>query len=223
MSLQLQQVVKTYPLGRSEVHALRGIDLHVEDGDFATLAGPSGCGKTTLLNLIGCMDTPTSGRIIFDGQDITQFSDRLLTKFRREKLGFIFQSFNLISVLSCQQNIEFPLLLRGGLSTKQRNLKVGELLEKVGLKQQARQRANELSGGQRQRVAIARALVTTPRIILADEPTANLDSANGTNIISLMQEINAKEKTTFIFSSHDPSIIQHAKRVIKLRDGMIES
>ncbi len=223
MSLQLHKVVKTYPLGRSEVHALRGIDLNIEDGDFTTLAGPSGCGKTTLLNLIGCMDTPTSGSVIFDGQDITKLSDRLLTKFRREKLGFIFQSFNLISVLSCQQNIEFPLLLRGGLSTKERNLRVGELIERVGLKQQAQQRANELSGGQRQRVAIARALVTTPRIILADEPTANLDSENGTNIISLMQEINAKEKTTFIFSSHDPSIIQHARRIIKLHDGMIES
>lgn len=221
MSVYIHQVTKTYPLGTSEVKALKGIDLKIEDGEFTTIAGPSGCGKTTLLNLIGCMDIPTSGSVKIDGQEISQLSDAALTRLRREKLGFIFQSFNLIPVLSCEQNVEFPLLLKGGLSSAERLQRVHELLEKVGLTAQAKQRANALSGGQRQRVAIARALVTRPRIVLADEPTANLDSENGQKIVSLMREINEKEQTTFIFSSHDPSIIEHARRVIRLKDGLI--
>ena len=222
MSLVIQQVTKVYPLGSSQVMALKGIDLRIEDGEFTTIAGPSGCGKSTLLNMIGCMDIPSSGSVIIDGQEISSLKDSELTRLRREKLGFIFQSFNLIPVLSCEQNIEFPLLLKGGMTSKERQLRVAALIERVGLKEQAKQRAHALSGGQRQRVAIARALVTSPRIVLADEPTANLDSANGQNIISLMREINEKEKTTFIFSSHDPHIIALARRVIQLKDGKVD-
>ena len=221
MSVHLINVTKTYPLGSSEVHALKGINLHIEEGEFTTVAGPSGSGKTTLLNLIGCMDVPTTGSVTVDGVEISALNDRELTKLRREKLGFIFQSFNLIPVLTCEQNVEFPLLLKNSLTTKERKLRVSALLERVGLARQATQRANALSGGQRQRVAIARALVTSPRIVFADEPTANLDSANGENIIALMREINEREKTTFIFSSHDPAVIKYARRVIRLKDGSI--
>ena len=221
MPVKLENVTKIYPLGSSEVRALKGINLFIDDGEFTTVAGPSGCGKTTLLNLIGCMDVPTSGSVSVDGVEISTLKDRQLTRLRREKLGFIFQSFNLIPVLTCEQNIEFPLLLKDNLSAKERKHRVDELLEHVGLKQQAKQRANALSGGQRQRVAIARALVTRPRIVFADEPTANLDSENGERIIALMREINEQEKTTFIFSSHDPSVINYARRVIRLKDGLI--
>lgn len=221
MSVKLENVTKIYPLGSSEVRALKGINLFIEDGEFTTVAGPSGCGKTTLLNLIGCMDVPTSGTVTVDGVEISTLNDRQLTNLRREKLGFIFQSFNLIPVLTCEQNIEFPLLLKDGLNAKERKQRVDELLERVGLQQQATQRANALSGGQRQRVAIARALVTRPRIVFADEPTANLDSENGERIIALMREINEKEKTTFIFSSHDPNVIKYARRVIRLKDGLV--
>lgn len=221
MSVKLENVTKTYPLGTSEVKALKGINLFIDDGEFTTVAGPSGCGKTTLLNLIGCMDVPTSGTVHVDGVEISTLNDRQLTRLRREKLGFIFQSFNLIPVLTCEQNIEFPLLLKDGMSAKERKDRVHELLERVGLENQAKQRANALSGGQRQRVAIARALITRPRIVFADEPTANLDSANGDRIITLMKEINEKEKTTFIFSSHDPNVINYARRVIRLKDGLI--
>ncbi|MBP6217075.1 MAG: ABC transporter ATP-binding protein [Oligoflexales bacterium] len=221
MPVVLKNVTKVYPLGDAQVEALKGIDLSIEDGEFTTIAGPSGCGKSTLLNLIGCMDTPSSGSVSIDSQEISTMKDRELTRLRREKLGFVFQSFNLIPVLTCEQNVEFPLLLKGGMSGEDRRRRVQELLEKVGLLPQAKQRANALSGGQRQRVAIARALVTKPRIVLADEPTANLDSENGERIISLMREINQNEKTTFIFSSHDPSIISLARRVIRLKDGLV--
>lgn len=223
MSVHLRNVTKTYPLGDSEVHALNGIDLTIGEGEFVTVAGPSGCGKTTLLNLIGCMDVPSSGSVRIDDREISLLSDRELTRLRRENLGFIFQNFNLIPVLTCEQNVEFPLLLKGRISARERMRRVHELLEKVGLAKQAKQRANALSGGQRQRVAVARALVTQPRIVLADEPTANLDSENGQKIISLMRDINENGKTTFIFSSHDPSIITLARRVIRLKDGLIAS
>ncbi len=223
MPVKLENVTKVYPLGTSEVRALKGINLFIDDGEFTTIAGPSGCGKTTLLNLIGCMDVPTSGTVTVDGVEISTLSDRKLTLLRREKLGFIFQSFNLIPVLSCEQNVEFPLLLKNTMTAKERMMRVHELLERVGLSEQAKQRANALSGGQRQRVAIARALVTKPRIVFADEPTANLDSVNGERIVTLMREINEKEKTTFLFSSHDPSVINYARRVIRLKDGLVAS
>lgn len=220
-AIRIESVSKVYPLGKTEVRALKNINLNIEEGEFTTIAGPSGCGKSTMLNLIGCMDTPTSGEVYIENQPISKLSDKDLTRLRLEKLGFIFQSFNLIPVLTVYQNIEFPLLIHGGFTPKDRARIIGELIEEVGLKDQARQKSNELSGGQRQRVAIARALVTNPRIVLADEPTANLDSATGEKIINLMKEINKTHKTTFIFSTHDPQVMQHASRVVRLKDGEV--
>jgi putative ABC transport system ATP-binding protein len=221
MSVRIVQVSKVYPLGKTEVRALTGIDLEIAAGEFTTIAGPSGCGKSTLLKLIGCMDTPTSGEVYIDDQPISQLSDRELTRLRLEKLGFIFQSFNLIPVLTVYQNIEFPLLIQGRHTAKERAARVDSLIDEVGLVAQRGQRANELSGGQRQRVAIARALVTAPRIVLADEPTANLDSTTGERIIDLMKDINQSHKTTFIFSTHDPQVMIHARRIIRLKDGAV--
>jgi putative ABC transport system ATP-binding protein len=220
-AIRIESVSKVYPLGKTEVRALKNINLNIEEGEFTTIAGPSGCGKSTMLNLIGCMDTPTSGEVYIENQPISRLSDKELTRLRLEKLGFIFQSFNLIPVLTVYQNIEFPLLIHGGYAPKDRARIISELIEEVGLKDQARQKSNELSGGQRQRVAIARALVTNPRIVLADEPTANLDSATGEKIINLMKEINSTHKTTFIFSTHDPQVMKHASRVVRLKDGEV--
>jgi len=220
-AIRIESVSKVYPLGKTEVRALKNINLSIDEGEFTTIAGPSGCGKSTMLNLIGCMDTPTSGEVYIENQPISKLSDKDLTRLRLEKLGFIFQSFNLIPVLTVYQNIEFPLLIHGGFSPKDRTRIIDELIEEVGLKDQARQKSNELSGGQRQRVAIARALVTSPRIVLADEPTANLDSATGEKIINLMKHINSTHKTTFIFSTHDPQVMKHASRVVRLKDGEV--
>ncbi|HEY0840179.1 MAG TPA: ABC transporter ATP-binding protein [Vulgatibacter sp.] len=219
--VEIVNVVKEYPLGKLKVRALHDVSLDIQRGEFAAIAAPSGAGKTTLLNLIGCVDTPTSGVVRIDGQSTSELNDGGLTNLRLHKLGFIFQSFNLIAVLDVYQNVEFPLLLQGGLSRKERDARVRDVIEKVGLTPQLRQRPNELSGGQRQRVAIARALVTRPAIVLADEPTANLDSTTGTNIIELMRQINHAEKTTFIFSTHDPKVMDRADRVVKMADGRI--
>jgi len=219
--VELENVVKDYPLGKTVVHALRGVNLRIEPGDFMAIAGPSGSGKTTLLNLVGCVDVATSGEVRVGGQSTGKLSDRKLTALRLHKLGFIFQSFNLINVLDLYQNVEFPLLLKGGTTKAERKRRVQELVERVGLSDQMRQRPNELSGGQRQRVAIARALVTDPAIVLADEPTANLDSATGQSIIELMHELNQSRNTTFIFSTHDPMVIDEAQRHVKIKDGLI--
>lgn len=218
-AVKVSGVSKIYPLGKTEVRALNDVSLAIEAGEFTTIAGPSGCGKSTLLNLIGCMDMPTTGDVVVDGQGTTKLSDKELTKLRLEKLGFIFQSFNLIPVLTVFQNIEFPLLIQGKLGKVERQARVEALIQEVGLQDQRHQKSNELSGGQRQRVAIARALVTNPKIVLADEPTANLDSATGERIINLMKSINQTHKTTFIFSTHDPQVMKHASRVIRLKDG----
>ena len=219
--VELKQVTKDYPLGKTVVRALQGVDLAIGRGEFTAIAGPSGSGKTTLLNLVGCVDVATSGTVVVAGQSTGALGDRALTDLRLHKLGFIFQTFNLVQVLSVFQNVEFPLLLQGGLSTGQRNKRVAEIVDKVGLTAQLRQRPNELSGGQRQRVAIARALVTRPEIVLADEPTANLDSVTGQNIIDLMKQMNSEEHTTFIFSTHDNRVMEHADRIVKLADGRI--
>ncbi|MFY7927977.1 MAG: ABC transporter ATP-binding protein [Oligoflexus sp.] len=221
IAVRIEQVSKIYPLGKTSVQALKEISLTIASGEFTTIAGPSGCGKSTLLNLIGCMDTPSTGEVLIEDQPISRLSDRELTRLRLNKLGFIFQSFNLIPVLTVFQNIEFPLLIQGGLTAKERAGKIEALMEEVGLKDQAKQKSNELSGGQRQRVAIARALVTNPRIVLADEPTANLDSATGERIIKLMKDINKTHQTTFIFSTHDPQVMQQASRIIRLKDGAV--
>jgi putative ABC transport system ATP-binding protein len=220
--VELRQVEKDYPLGNLTVRAVRGVDLMFEAGEFAVIAGPSGSGKTTLLNLIGCVDIPTRGEVFVDGQNTGELNDRGLTQLRLHNLGFIFQTFNLISVLNVFQNVEFPLLLKGGLARAERQARVHDIVERVGLTEQMIQRPNELSGGQRQRVAVARALVSRPKIVLADEPTANLDSETGDRIIALMNELNEEDGTTFIFSTHDPHVMQHAKRIIKLADGRIE-
>jgi len=219
--VSLENVSKDYMLGKTVVPALRDVTLAVDRGEFLSIAGPSGSGKTTLLNLIGCVDTPTAGRVVVGDQDTSTLSERALTELRLRTLGFIFQSFNLVSVLSVFQNVEFPLLLQGGLSKKERAARVLGLLEAVGISDYARHRPNELSGGQRQRVAIARALVTRPAIVLADEPTANLDSATGENIIDLMKEMNRKDGTTFIFSTHDPKVMAHASAIVRIADGRL--
>lgn len=221
MSVVLKNVVKDYALGASMVRALHGINLTIEEGEFTTIAGPSGCGKSTLLNLIGCMDVANEGTVAIDGKITNALSDKEQTQLRLDTLGFIFQSFNLVPVLSVFQNVELPLLLKGGLSKVERQQHVHQLLEEVGLSSKAKNRSHELSGGQRQRVAIARALVTKPKIVLADEPTANLDSETGQNIIELMRKLNSTQKTTFIFSSHDPKVIEHARRIVRLQDGRV--
>lgn len=219
--VELKQVVKDYPLGKTVVRAVQGVDLTIDKGEFTSIAGPSGSGKTTLLNLIGCVDVPTTGIVRVAGQSTRDLNDHALTELRLHKLGFIFQTFNLIQVLSVYQNVEFPLLLQGGLSTAERKKRVEEIIDRVGLRQQMGQRPNELSGGQRQRVAIARALVTRPQIVLADEPTANLDSVTGQNIIDLMKLINGELRTTFIFSTHDQKVMEHADRIIRVADGRL--
>jgi putative ABC transport system ATP-binding protein len=221
--IQLLNVTKDYFLGSVRVPALKGISLTIEPGEFTVIAGPSGSGKTTILNLIGCVDTATSGDVIIAGKKTSELNDRELTALRLDTLGFIFQSFNLIPVLDVYDNIEFPLLLKKNLSKKEKKERVEYFIERVGLSGHLRHRPSELSGGQRQRVAIARALVTKPQIVLADEPTANLDSKTGQNIIDLMKEINTSEKTTFIFSTHDHSIMNQARRIIRLHDGVIET
>ena len=219
--VSIVNVKKEYILGKTVVSALQDVSLKVAPGEFISIAGPSGSGKTTLLNLIGCVDTATAGQVLIDGHDTRHLSDRRLTDLRLNTLGFIFQSFNLVAVLSVFQNVEFPLLLQNKLTQAQRKARVDELLEKVGLSSHARHRPNELSGGQRQRVAVARALVTRPKIVLADEPTANLDSKTGENIIDLMKEMNSIEKTTFIFSTHDAKVMAHADSIVRLADGRI--
>ncbi|MBI5509448.1 MAG: ABC transporter ATP-binding protein [Deltaproteobacteria bacterium] len=220
--VSLSNVAKDYPLGKTVVRALRGVSLAIEKGEFVAIAGPSGSGKTTLLNLIGCVDVPSSGEVTIDGRSTSALHDRELTNLRLHSLGFIFQTFNLVAVLNLYQNVEFPLLLKGHHTAAERKKKVEAMIDKVGLTPQIGQRPNELSGGQRQRVAIARALVTEPKIVLADEPTANLDSVTGQNIIDLMKALNDTLTTTFIFSTHDQRVISHARRVIRLVDGVVE-
>jgi putative ABC transport system ATP-binding protein len=217
----VRNVVKEYRLGQVVVPALRNVSLEVNAGEFLSIAGPSGSGKTTLLNLIGGVDTPTSGTVEVSGRDTSRLSERALTSLRLHHLGFIFQSFNLVNVLTVFQNVEFPMLLQGKHSSKERRARVMGLLEQVGIAEYAKHRPNELSGGQRQRVAVARALVTQPQIVLADEPTANLDSVTGQNIIDLMREMNRKAGTTFIFSTHDPKVMAHASALVRLADGKI--
>jgi len=220
--VELNDVVKTYPLGKTEVHAVNGISFYIEKGDFISIAGPSGSGKSTILNLIGCIDTPTSGQVLIGGTDTATLNDKEITSLRHQVIGFIFQSFNLIPVLNVYENIEFPLLIgKNGMSKKEKDEWIRYLIDEVDLDQWTMHKPNELSGGQRQRVAIARALVTKPDIVLADEPTANLDSATGENIISLMKRMNTELSTTFIFSTHDMMIVEIADHVIKLKDGLI--
>ena len=221
--IELKGVKKDYPLGATTVHAVRGVDLSIEEGDFISIIGPSGSGKTTLLNIIGCIDHATAGSVKIHGDDVTTYTDKRLTDLRLHTIGFIFQTFNLIPVLSTRENVEFPLLLmkKENLSRREIRSRAEKLIEEVGLKDQINQKPFELSGGQRQRVAIARALVTRPAIVLADEPTANLDSETGDMILQQMKMLNELEKTTFIFSTHDPDILKYAHGVVKIKDGLM--
>jgi len=220
--VSIQNATKDYHLGKVVVPALRGVSLEVSQGEFLSIAGPSGSGKTTLLNLIGCVDTATTGRVEVAGRDTAKLSERDLTRLRLNTIGFIFQSFNLVGVLDVYRNIELPLLLQHTLTAVERSKRVLALLERVGLLEHAKHRPNELSGGQRQRVAIARALVTRPVLVLADEPTANLDSVTGEHILDLMKELNRTEKTTFIFSTHDARVMAHASSLVRLADGKLD-
>lgn len=219
--IEIKGLKKEYALGTTAVHALRGIDLDIEKGDFLSIVGPSGSGKTTLLNIIGCIDFATSGSVRVGGREITSLSDRQITDLRLHKIGFIFQTFNLIPVLNAVENVEFPLLLMNHRTRAEIRKRSKQLLDAVGLADYKNHRPAELSGGQRQRVAIARALVTGPDIVLADEPTANLDSVTGASILDAMRDMNGRDHTTFIFSTHDANVLRYARKVIKIKDGLI--
>ncbi|MBL8935849.1 MAG: ABC transporter ATP-binding protein [Archangium sp.] len=220
--IELSGIKKSYQLGMTEVVALRGVDLFIDVGEFTVVTGPSGSGKTTLLNIIGCLDRASGGKYVLDGIDVSNKDFDDLADVRNQKIGFIFQNFNLIPVLNVAENIEFPCAVRqnpeeaGALRAR-----VEKLAEAVGLKEYLHHKPDELSGGQRQRVAIARALITTPRLVLADEPTANLDSKTSEQIIDLMLELNRNQGVTFLFSTHDPRVVQHARRALQIRDGQM--
>jgi len=221
--LELNKVKKIYQQGKIEVPALRGVDLEVEEGEFTTIFGPSGSGKTTLLNMIGCLDTPTEGEIRLNDKKVSDLSRKALAMIRRFNIGFVFQSYNLIPVLTAYENVEFAIRLTDNTSESQMKEKVLKILEEVGLKGLESRRPNELSGGEKQRVAIARALVKKPKLILADEPTANLDSETAADVVKIMVKMNKELGTTFIFSTHDPMVMEYARRYINLKDGMISA
>ncbi|MBN1576847.1 MAG: ABC transporter ATP-binding protein [Chitinispirillaceae bacterium] len=219
--IEIRNLKKNYALGKTTVYALRGIDLAIEKGDLISIVGPSGSGKTTLLNVIGCIDNATEGSVKVSDREITKLNDRQITDMRLHHIGFIFQTFNLIPVLNALENVEFPLLLMKKQSKNEIRKRAEKLIDEVGLRDYLKHRPAELSGGQRQRVAIARALVTNPDIVLADEPTANLDSVTGEQILNLMKDMNRIEQTTFIFSTHDANVLKYANSVVKIRDGLI--
>ena len=221
--LELKDVKKIYQQGKIKVPALRGVDLNVEEGEFTTIFGPSGSGKTTLLNMIGCLDTPTEGEIRLNDKKVSDLSRKALAMTRRHNIGFVFQSYNLIPVLTAYENVEFAIRLIDHTSALQIKEKVLKILEEVGLKGFENRRPNELSGGEKQRVAIARALVKEPKLVLADEPTANLDSENAAGVVDIMRKMNKELNTTFIFSTHDPMVMKYARRLINLKDGMISA
>jgi putative ABC transport system ATP-binding protein len=204
------------------VSALNEASVHVQAGEFLAISGPSGSGKTTLLNLIGCIDQPTSGRVLVDGVDTSKLSPGRMALLRREKIGFVFQTFNLIPVFTAAENVEFPLLI-GGMSGRERSERVAEALDAVGLTARAGHRPDLLSGGERQRVAVARAIVHHPALVMADEPTANLDTYNATQLIDLMHGLNSRLGLTFIFSTHDARLLEHTDRIVRLCDGGIQS
>lgn len=211
---------KTYKDQTSEVHAVDNVNISIAEGEFTAIVGPSGSGKTTLLNLIGGLDTPTSGHLFIDGQDISRLKPKEMVDFRLHHIGFVFQSFNLIPVLSAKENVAFVMELQGR-KKGERDTRAQELLEAVGLGDRANSRPSKLSGGQQQRVAVARALASKPKFILADEPTANLDSKSAENLLDMMEKLNQKENVTFVFSTHDPRIMAKARRIITLEDGKI--
>jgi putative ABC transport system ATP-binding protein len=217
---KIENVTRTFKIGKVETHALRGVSLSIESGEFTALVGPSGSGKTTLLQLIGCLDQPTSGQVYVNGKDVSKLNRNQRADMRRGTIGFIFQFFALIPTLTAYENVELPLLLVGQNGVNRRE-RVMHLLESVDLIDRAHHRPDQLSGGQQQRVAIARALATKPALILADEPTANLDTVNGHQVMETMTRLNQETGVTFIFATHDPRVIQYARRVITLQDGLV--
>jgi putative ABC transport system ATP-binding protein len=220
--VSVEQVTRKFPLDHSAVIALDQVSLCIDRGEFLAISGPSGSGKSTLLNLIGCIDKPTSGRILIDGIDSSRLSPSQTSLVRREKIGFVFQTFNLIPVFTAGENVEYPLLIQG-VSARERRKRVAEALESVGLSARANHRPDLLSGGERQRVAVARAIVHRPSLVLADEPTANLDTQNATHLIDLMRDLNRALGLTFIFSTHDQRLLEHTPRIVRLTDGRIIS
>jgi putative ABC transport system ATP-binding protein len=217
---KVDNVTRVYKIGKIETQALRGVSLSIENGEFAALVGPSGSGKTTLLQLMGCLDLPSSGQVYINGKDVSRLNRNQRADMRRGTIGFIFQFFALIPTLTAYENIELPLLLIGQKASERR-LQVMHLLESVGLTDRAHHRPDQLSGGEQQRVAVARALATKPAIILADEPTANLDTPNGKLVMETMVRLNQETGVTFVFATHDPRVIQYARRVVTLRDGRV--
>lgn len=216
--VETQGLKKIYKNGADEVMVLNGIDLTLQKGDFVTIAGPSGSGKTTLLNLIGCIDVPSDGKILFEGDVITMMDDYRRTNLRRRKIGFIFQTFNLMQALTVYENIEFPLLFTN-ITAKERKKRILSMLEDLGLAEMGRHRVTDISGGQQQRCAIGRALIKDPILVLADEPTGNLDADTGKKILELMQQLNRIRSVTFLFSTHDPMVMGYANRIYKLQNG----
>ncbi|MBN1983662.1 MAG: ABC transporter ATP-binding protein [Chitinivibrionales bacterium] len=221
--LVLRQITKIYHKEQQQITALAGIDLEIETGEFLSIVGPSGSGKSTLLNIIGCLDTPTSGSVLYTGHELGTLTERDLSHYRKSNIAFIFQSYNLIAVLTVRENIELPLVIEKKYTRKEIEKRSGGAIEMVGLSGLANRYPRELSGGQEQRVAIARALVKQPLVVLADEPTANLDSGTASDIITVMQTMNQQRQTTFIFSTHDPLVEKHGRRRIVLKDGRIHS
>jgi putative ABC transport system ATP-binding protein len=218
--IQLQDVTRVYRVGEVETPALHGVTLDIDNGEFTAIVGPSGSGKTTMLQLIGCLDKPTSGTVHINEQDVTRLNANKRADLRKETIGFVFQFFALIPGLSAYENVELPLLLTG-VKKAERRERVAELLKAVGLSDRARHRPDQMSGGEQQRVAIARALATHPALVLADEPTANLDTENGHQVMEIMQRLNEETGTTFVFATHDPRVIPFARRVVTLRDGKV--
>jgi putative ABC transport system ATP-binding protein len=219
---KVENVTKVYTIGKMETNALRGIDLVIEKGEFTALVGPSGSGKTTLLQLIGCLDQPTSGKVYINGRDVSTLKRDQRADIRRGTIGFVFQFFALIPTLTAYENVEMPLLLTG-MGASARRERVNNLLKSVDLSERAHHRPDQLSGGEQQRVAVARALSTNPLLVLADEPTANLDTPNGTIVMETMTRLNKETGVTFVFATHDPRVIQYARRVVTLRDGAIDA
>jgi putative ABC transport system ATP-binding protein len=219
--VKVENITRVYQVGKMETRALQGVSLTIEDGEFTALVGPSGSGKTTLLQMIGCLDQPSTGRVVISGQDVTRLNRNQRADMRRGHIGFIFQFFALIPTLTAYENVEMPLLLNGH-TPKERRERVMELLKAVDLAERANNRPDQLSGGQQQRVAIARALAPKPALILADEPTANLDTANGQQVMEIMKKLNQETGVTFVFATHDPRVIRYATRVVTLKDGVIE-
>ena len=220
--VSVEDVTRKFPLDHNAVTALNHVSFQVNAGEFLAIAGPSGSGKSTLLNLIGCIDKPTSGRILINSVNASTLSPARTTQLRRETIGFVFQTFNLIPVFTASENVEFPLLVQG-VSASDRRKRVGDALESVGLSARAHQRPDLLSGGERQRIAVARAIVHHPALVLADEPTANLDTQNATQLIDLMRDLNRSLGLTFIFSTHDQRLLEHTPRIVRLCDGQVIS